>query len=273
MHNIRMVRKLDPGELVAIPFGRVYTQGIIGLDLSLRGPGLAVLLDGQLHRASAWTDLKGLQKDYCHLLSWFKMAKNTESDRQHRIDMIVNWVCGAVVEAGRMAESVCVALEGYAFSKRSTGLSDIHELGGAVKGWLWSRRVPYRTYDPLTVKLAWTGKGNAEKRDMLEACGRAYRDLWVGVGKSGAPRHLLGLAELAERDEMAASNIADAVLIAALLHEELELKAGRSRLDRLDPSLRRVMIRTTKSEPEALVSRPFITREAASPPQPILVRP
>lgn len=268
MHT-RMIRKLDLGELVAIPFGPVHGQAIIGLDLSLRGPGIAVLLDGgKLLHASAWTDLKGLQKDYRHLLSWFKISKNTEADRQHRIDMIVDWVCGSVDGLSRVAESVHVALEGYAFSKRSTGLSDIHELGGAVKGWLWSRGVPYRVYDPMTIKLAWTGKGNADKRDMLEACGRAYRDLWVG-----GPGHLLGLGELAERDEMVASNIADAVLIAALLHEELELKAGRSRLDHLDPSLRRVMIRTTKSEPEALVSRPFITMEAASPPQPILVRP
>lgn len=244
-------RKVAPSLLLFDPVAR---SASVGLDLSLRGAGMAVMLDGKLHSATAWTDQKGIQKDYPKLLSWFKMKANTESDRQHRIDLITRWVCGAVVVAHKLASNVHVAFEGYAFSKRTTGLSDIHELGGAIKGWLWSRGVPYRTYDPMSIKLAWTGKGTAEKADMVAACHLRFPDL--------------KLEAMAARSVETAGNIADATLIAALLHEELELKAGRARLEDLREGMRRVMIRTTKSEPEALVSRSFITSGAASPPLP-----
>lgn len=262
MHT-RIIIRPELARVVVKPEQQRTAQcAVIGVDLSLRGTGLVVLLDGELHEAGSWTDKKGLQAKHKRFLSWFKMSKNTEPDRWHRIDLIASWVVGKVIEAGKLSNgNAHVALEGYAFSKRTTGLSDIHELGGVLKGWLWSRGVPFRTYDPMSVKLAWTGNGHAEKDAMVAAALRRFPAL-----------EALGLKALAGVDMDAASNAADASLLAALLYEELELKHGRSRLDGIKESLRRVMIRTTKSEPEALVSRELIWPEAANPPEPVLAR-
>jgi len=52
--------------------------------------------------------------------------------------------------------------------------------------------------------------------------------------------------------------VADAVLIAALLNEEMAFKSGKKSVETASEGMRRVMIRVTKSEPEALITRDLI---------------
>lgn len=232
---------------------------IVGIDLSLRGTGLAVLEDGKLTRSVAWTDLKGLQKKHPTMLCWFKLDGNTEAMRQHRITMLADWIVGAVFEANDSSVvRTHVALEGYAFSRNQRGHADIHELGGIVKAALWRAEIPLRVYDPGSIKLASTGSGASEKPAMVKAACTRFAQL---------SRELPGL--LAENED-AAGNIADASLIAALLHEELKVRAGIVPLSSLPERLRRVMLRVTKAEPESLTTRSFIEGKAVDPPEPVL---
>jgi hypothetical protein len=126
-----------------------------------------------------------------------------------------------------------------------------------VKAGLWQRGIPLRVYDPSSVKLASTGNGDAKKPDMVKAACTRFAALSAE------------LPALLQENENAAGNIADAALIAALLREELKVRAGRVPLDTLPERLRRVFLRVTKAAPEALTTRPFLERKGIDQPQPV----
>jgi Holliday junction resolvasome RuvABC endonuclease subunit len=214
---------------------------ILGLDPSLVGFGVSVFIDGALTQYKSWTDKKGLQKKNRHSLCYMKLPRVTESNRANRASILLDWIKGYVddylyTEIDGKPVNLYAAMEGYAFNVQSRGASDIHELCGLIKHLLFTHEVPLRIYDPLSVKLAWAGTGTATKEDMVDVAERQFEiDL--------------------EREEAAAENIADAILIGALLQVELEVRAGVRLLKDLDESFRRVLLRVTKTQPEALISR------------------
>lgn len=216
---------------------------IVGIDLSMRGTGVALLLDGYLRRFWGWTEKKGLWKKHSGLLCWYKMPKNTETYRQERMQLVTEWTTGVIRQATALAETVFVAIEGYAFAKNSRGMSDLHEAAGIIKARLWENAIPFRIYDPCSVKLAWTGAGTADKPQMIRAASEMYK---VNLDKY----------------EDAAENVADAILIASLLWEELNYKSAAKNLQLASDHIKRVMLRVTKAEPEAL-----ITRDLVAPPK------
>lgn len=232
---------------------------IFGLDPSLKGFGLSVFVDGELHGYQGWTDKKGLQKTNNHTLSYFKLSGATESNKLNRADIIFEWLKHHVnkfrnTTIDSRQVDLYVAIEGYAFSGNdSRGASDTHELCGVIKHWLFKRNIPIRIYDPLSVKLAWAGKGNATKEDMINVVERRFN-------------------LILDDEDTAAENIADSVLIGALLHLELEVKAGEQLLKDLDESFRRVLLRVTKAEPEALISRDMLHAKHVKAIKPILAR-
>jgi len=223
---------------------------IVGIDPSLRGHAMALVLNDRVKAVMGWTDKKTLQRRNPDTLCWFKMRVNTDRDQQHRCALLSRWTIANIAEL--VGDCVVhVAMEGYAFSKNDRGNTGIHELCGAIKLGLWHMGIPLRIYDPLSVKLAWTNNGHADKEEMKEACLKLFGWDFERQGSAGA-------------------DLADAVLIANLLHVELEVRAGRIQLEELRPSLRRVLLRVTKSEPEALITRPFIHPDEVEPPAPIL---
>jgi Holliday junction resolvasome RuvABC endonuclease subunit len=255
MGYIKIIRKIQQKTR---RLGAKDELGIIGLDLSLRGTGLAVLVDGQLISLTSWTDHKGLQQQYPHILSWYKMQRNTESNRQHRLCFMTDIICETIDALCLRCSKVLVALEGYAFSKLSSGSSDMHELGGIVKRHLWDKQIRFRIYDPLSIKLAWTNSGIAEKDKMVLVAAKKF------------PNFAEDLKGIMYKNLDAAGNLADASLIAGLLELEYKLKSGIVDLRILEGGLRRVMIRTTKSLPEALISRNFIHIDEATVKEPSL---
>jgi Holliday junction resolvasome RuvABC endonuclease subunit len=213
---------------------------IVGLDLSLRGTGMAILVNGGLSNYFGWTDKKYLYNKNKNVLCYYKLKNNSESCRQHRMHAITYWIDWILVELIREYGNAIVAIEGPAFSKNSRGASSLYELGGIVKDSLFRACIPFRIYSPMTVKLAWTGSGTAGKDAMVDAASVLFD---------------LDLNDLGE----SAEDVADAVLIAALLNEEMVFKSGKKSVETASEGMRRVMIRVTKSEPEALITRDLIT--------------
>ena len=101
-----------------------------------------------------------------------------------------------------------------------------------------------KVYDVQAVKLFATGNGNAEKAEVVIAC----RDRWD-----------LNFLEFGKTTG-AGGNVADAYVIAQLLRTELDLRAGRTRLEDLPEAERRVFTRTTKQHPVNLLELPFAER-------------
>jgi Holliday junction resolvasome RuvABC endonuclease subunit len=226
------------------------TQVCIGIDPSLAGHAVSVLRDGELDFAMGWTDKKMLQKKRSKTLNYFKIKERSEANSQYRLQLLVGWTLHTIAAYQAEAPNAYAAIEGYAFSKRSKGLHEMHGLSEMIKQGLWARNIPFRVYDPLSVKLAWTGHGHATKEMMQEASRVYFGNSFEVEGSAG-------------------ENLADATLIAGLLHLELEIKSGRLALAEADESLRRVMLRTTKSSPVAIISQDFVVKEGATASDPI----
>jgi len=213
---------------------------IVGLDLSLRGTGMAILVNGGLRNYFGWTDKKYLYNKNKNVLCYYKLKNNSESCRQHRMNAISYWIMWNMMGLMHDYSNLTVSMEGPAYAKNSRGASSLYELSGIVKNYLFKQGIPFRIYSPATVKLAWTGSGAAGKDVMVDAASVLFD---------------LDLNDLGE----SAEDVADAVLIAALLNEEMAFKSGKKSVETASEGMRRVMIRVTKSEPEALTTRDLIT--------------
>jgi hypothetical protein len=121
------------------------SEYIMGLDLSLTAPGMA-MIDGieVMHPKT-----RGVQ----------------------RLILIRDWVLDGI--GGR---TTTVYLEGYAYGRHNQA-HQLGELGGVIRVALAERNVNVAVVPPATLKQFATGKGNAGKADMLLAAMRAgYAD-------------------------------------------------------------------------------------------------
>lgn len=214
----------------------------VGIDPSLVGTGVAVVRGGKLLDCYGWTNKKTLADAHPTRLVYYKVEDQDDTARCERLCAISDWIGDFIETLDDQAPGrVHVAVEGYAMSRLSLRATDLHELGGLLKIGMWRANVPYRIYDPLSVKLAWTGDGHAKKPEMMRAC---WLQFGHDFGQYGA----------------AGENLADAFLIAKLLETELLVKRCPEELGKLTPSLQRVLARVTKSEPIPLLKRLLVQR-------------
>lgn len=212
----------------------------IGVDPSLIGTGIAVFHNGKLTDFRAWTEVKKLQKREPKHLIHFKAKEHTPAIQLGIVRQIGTWI--AEVLSKFAGYDTIVAIEGYAMRSKGRGASDLHELGGYIKQALLTLCIPFRIYDPLSIKMAATGDGSADKGMMMIACLKKLELDVTPYGKTG-------------------ENIADACMIGWLLEQERAIRDGRLDLKKAPADVRRVMLRTTKAEPVAPISQPWISEE------------
>lgn len=208
----------------------------MGLDPSLKGFSVSLLIEGRLSDFQCWTDKITLQSRNPSALCYYEPPKGRKLvNRAFRINMLTDWL---IAKAEAFKPNV-VAFEDYAFGAKSVGATDIHELVGTFKRWLWVKGIPYRIYPIKSVKKAWTGKGNATKAEMIAAC---LEHLSYGFESYGS----------------AGEDLADSSLIALLLHTELAVRNGRIRYDDLSDWIKVILAKKTKAEPIPLLQRELI---------------
>ena len=154
-----------------------------------------------------------------------------------------------------------VAIEDYAIGAAfsgSTGLIQIAEMTGVIKHWIYMNGGAIRTYDPSTVKLFATGKGNALKRHVIEAAEQGKfklpSEMFKEVKKvwQGHPDKEL---------DGPGSDLCDAFTLAKMLWTELQVRAGKLELKDLPGHVReKIFFRTTKANPVNILARDFIRR-------------
>lgn len=245
----RRMRKSEPtrGSQHRLPIG------FVGIDASLSGTGIAILdetddaiLAGDtVHRLYAWTTKSTVQKRAPEILSWYKPPKGVGNDhrhRLHRVAFLAEWTLQALRRACYRYREIIVGIEQYAHSGRGRGASDIHELVGAVKLWLWQVRIPFRLYAPTSIKLAATGNGQADKGDMKVAAWQKFKVDTTRLSDGG-------------------SNVVDALLTADLVRYEHEVRTGKVPLGKCPPAVRRVLSQKTKANPVELTKRPLVVRD------------
>jgi Holliday junction resolvasome RuvABC endonuclease subunit len=218
----------------------------VGIDQSARGTA-AVALDseGKLLGVLFWADTKSSAKALHEkgALPPMEVKAGDEGGRTARLDNLRTSL-GAFLDEWAPKYA---ALEDYALARLAFS-HHLGEVGAVVRLLLWSRAIQFRVYDVQAVKMFATGKGNAEKADVVLAC----RDRWEG-------RNFLEYG----KTDGAAGNVADAYVIGQLLRIELRLREGSVRLEDLSEVERRVFQRTSKQRPENLLATPFACREGS----------
>jgi Holliday junction resolvasome RuvABC endonuclease subunit len=133
-----------------------------------------------------------------------------------------------------------IAIEDYAYGAKSNSIFQIGGLGEMLRLQSYRAGIPYRDYEPSKVKKYATGKGNAEKSQMvLEAFKEGFD---VGpYGKSG-------------------EDLADAFWIARMLSDEVFLHADSSHLKKLPKYRQEVFTDISKAYPIPIMNRPFMKR-------------
>jgi Holliday junction resolvasome RuvABC endonuclease subunit len=164
------------------------------------------------------------------------MPSNDPINRLIRVMDVATWLTDVM---DRLLPNVLVAMEGYAFSRAGIASSDLHELGGLIKYWLVANRVPFRIYQPTTVKMAWAGSGNADKAQMQMAC---FHDSGIDYTR------ITGVGD----------GLADSYLIAKLLWWEAGIKNGERKFSDAPETVQKVLKRKTKAEPEELLTRELL---------------
>lgn len=148
---------------------------LIGIDLSLRSPGIAVF-DTSIHNSEAWhiyaftqttTKHKIENNKHIKLLSPIPSCDNEIDLKRYRY--IVDSIVKIIQESQTNHKDVRVAIEGYAFSKNKSGHTfKLYELTGILKMAIFEKcQISCRIIAITQWKRLVTGKSFAEKVDIV----------------------------------------------------------------------------------------------------------
>jgi hypothetical protein len=239
---------------------------IVGADVSLNHVGISIM-DGE-----------GKQTDYAFISD---VKKEVDLDPDHGYHMYVKKVEGedplsfqvrrvqclveliteniqgiidAATDCGQ--EGVYVSLEGYAYgrSEKSNSVFQIGELTGILKQYWYNEGFKLRIHDPASTKYLSVGKGNALKKEMVDAA-RADGCEFTARIRTVHPK-IRGVR--VEDYDGVGTDIADAYWLAKLLWIELQLRSGKLVMSDLPEYQIKTFNRTTKSYPTNILARDFI---------------
>lgn len=247
---------------------------IVGLDISLEHFGMVALSTaGQAFHCTyeyptqkyVWEDKLLIGGTLPVSLKGFLTPKKLENEGRdfHTVRRIVfsNTVIQNTLLDLIQYRPWYVAIEDYAIGAAfsgSTGLVQIAEMTGTIKNWIYMNGGAIRTYDPSTVKLYATGKGNALKRHVIEAAVADGFNLPSSMFKEvkkiwqGKPDKEL---------DGPGSDLCDAYTLAKMLWLELQVRSGNIEIKDLPEHIReRIFFRVTKGNPVNLLARDFIRK-------------
>jgi len=220
----------------------------VGIDQSARGTAAVAIVDGKMAGLFFYADTKTKAAEIRKSLDSKDITvldpiEVKAADEWGRVERLAH-LRGCLRAFLRRWNPVNAALEDYALSRKAF-VHFLGEVGGVVRLEFRAAEIPFRAYDVQAVKMFATGRGDAEKADMVLAC----RDRWEG----------LNFLEYG-KTEKAAGNVADAYVIAQLLRTEILIRAGVVKLEDIREEERRTFLRTTKQRPVNILDTPFAVR-------------
>ena len=228
---------------------------IHGWDLSLNHLGIIEIEDGEVTRVMYVTSLKGsadLAKKYDEARALrLSFPKDMDADvmAMHRLQLNRRFLALAL----KARRPHLVGIEDYAMS-RAQGAHQMGELGGLARTLLWEAGIPFRAYDPGSVKMFATGFGDADKHVMREG----VLEKWgMDFSKYDAPPS----AKTGKQTTTTSEDLVDAYAVARLVEMEHKLRTGEVALTSLKGKELQVFNRTTKRRPVNILGREWIRRE------------
>lgn len=232
---------------------------ILGIDLALNHTGAVLLVDGKLSQYWYWTassKLAKLSKRGVKLTVPHQIKKDMHLRNLWRLEFIRKNLKKIIKEA----KPHYAGLEDYAVGK-SQGAHYLGEAGCLLRLSLAHARIPFRAYDPHSLKMFATGSGNAPKEivepKVSQRWGVSFEKFRGEIKKSKTK-------EVVKDCEISA-DLADAFVAAKLAETEVLLRQGKINLsDLLDDKQRQVFLRTTKTYPINILGRGWISLKSLS---------
>jgi Holliday junction resolvasome RuvABC endonuclease subunit len=191
-----------------------------------------------------FTETKSIADKYEKAVLVPKVSRMDENARMERIVIQDDHITATM----KKWCPVAIGYEDYTFgSGKGAGVIQIAELGGVLRLMLWEAGYKIRTHGPTSVKLAWTGHGNAKKKAMIDRA-KAYFD------KHGCAFRY----DFDKLSQLYQEAISDALAVANLVRYEVAFREGKIKLNRMPEHMVRVFNRVTQARPVCLIDRDWM---------------
>ena len=226
--------------------GRVKKDNMVTIDPSPTGTALTYYVGRTMVDFRFTTEVKKwakLYKEEAILIP--NVKKGDENARMERLAIVEFEVQKFLNVWGPSY----IGIEDYIWHThgKGGGVIQVSELGGVIRLLLFNMGYRLRTYEPMSVKIARTGMGNADKEDMMEVAREELAGTEMGDYLERLPGKYF-------------ENIADSMAVAELLDWELRLRRGLTTTREMPKRIVRVVNRVTKAVPDCLLDRPFVAR-------------
>lgn len=221
---------------------------IVGIDASINSTGIVKLtLDSNFNATDVeFLSFTQVKKHGCkNILHYSKKNFATYMDQNL-------WTCSGAQDF--CSDADYVAIEDYAYA--ATGkVFHIAEFSGVLKHNLHISGKKLRLYDPPTIKMFATKRGNADKIAMVD-----HFDDPLGLWQNKpSVNFLIDSSRPNSKYDSPRSDIVDAYFIVKLLQLELSLKSGIITLGSFsDKVVHNIFERVTKGNPTPLITRDFL---------------
>lgn len=109
-------------------------------------------------------------------------TKHTILSSKHKGPARLQEISLALIDHLLEIDNPVVILEGYSFASRNSQAHSIGELGGVVRLAIWNLQIPYIEVPPTCRAKFATGKGNANKGEVMSAVSARTGIAWIGAG-------------------------------------------------------------------------------------------
>lgn len=249
-------------------------MNVVGLDLSINGPGLCSLKDGIFCQYGYVTTMAKyyFEEDmYGHHFHPRGSAtkKHPAEDKDCFAARRRKFISGKVIAFIKAAwcSDLIVSMENYAYGSKSTGQYELGEISGIIRAYLWENEIPLRLVDPITVKQWATGNAYAKKIHMRYG---AERDSFILPAKYFNPKGEKFKQKIVVEDTTGeehqfthdlkgpGTDIIDAYHLARMGWYEYAVRCGRIPLNDLKPTFKHCLTKTTKTQPLGILHRPYV---------------
>lgn len=219
-----------------------------GWDLSLGHLAVVQLVDGEMDALWYVAKTKASADRHPNAVRFVMPKIDHAVAAMHRLEMLRRFL-GFVLRKGAPDY---VGVEDYALS-RAQGSHQLGELGGLARMLLWKAGVPFRAYDPGSIKMFTTGRGDADKVEMAEAVSERWG---VDFNQYDSPPS----KKTKKQDKTTSEDLVDAYAIAKLTWTEYQLRSGVIALSSLDEKTIQVFNRATRRHPVNILGRDWVEK-------------
>ena len=157
---------------------------LVGIDMSIRSPGLAIVCDCSPTRQISLYFLCTRKRDRGRVFST-TLLDGVRFHVKPLPDLALSLTIGSnmmfydrlctsmtnVIKSTCTNQQKVICIEDYAFAvNNSSSMSRLHEVTGILKWMVYNEGWQIRLYSPSAIKLAFTGHGRADKNDMYQRC-------------------------------------------------------------------------------------------------------